>query len=448
MALTTFYYSDRAPSTSAGTIITNTSRAFGTTATLIKVDIGDTVTRVESQAFLECFNLTDITISNSVTSIGSGAFSNCGIRNIVIPNNVTSIESFAFESCFNLTSVTIFNSAINLARDAFESSSNLIRVNFLGNVPTNVHADAFLNGSENLKFYRNKNFVTGWTSTLNGIPVVLISDNVVKSGGSGKLTTKRRPPYDPDATIYINNVEAADGQPLEDTTKNAINAFVVGCKSDGIWDAIKSSCILAGARTLNGALIPLKGTAPTNNFFISSDYNRATGLQGNASNKYLNSNRACDADPVNSIHRAFYITSTSINNNTSIYGAIDACAPADGESLVWISSQWSARIRNTFGFSQGSFSTNGFFGLSSDNSSIFTFRKDSAERFLFRGGLSPKNNNMYIYALNYRDNCARGFSVVSYSNARLTFYSLGENLDLSLLNARINTLMSTISALT
>jgi len=192
MALTTFYYSDRAPTTSADTIITNTSRAFGTTATLIKVDIGDTVTRVESQAFLNCFNLTNINISNSVNSIGNQAFSNCGIRNIVIPNNVTSIESFAFESCDNLTSVTIFNSAINLAIYAFESSSNLIRVNFLGNVPTNINADAFLNGSQNLKFYRKKNFVTGWTSTLNGKPVVLISDNVVKSGGSGKLTTKKR----------------------------------------------------------------------------------------------------------------------------------------------------------------------------------------------------------------------------------------------------------------
>ena len=71
--------------------------------------------------------------------------------------------------------------------------------------------------------------------------------------------------YDPDAQSYITAVEAADGQALEVGVRDAINAFVVGCKSDGIWAAIKAACIMAGARTLAGALVPLVGTAPTNN---------------------------------------------------------------------------------------------------------------------------------------------------------------------------------------
>ena len=75
--------------------------------------------------------------------------------------------------------------------------------------------------------------------------------------------------YDTDAGNYIQAVEAADGQALEAATRQAINNFVVGCKQDGIWSAIKASCILAGARTLNGALVPLVGTAPTNNNFVS-----------------------------------------------------------------------------------------------------------------------------------------------------------------------------------
>jgi hypothetical protein len=57
--------------------------------------------------------------------------------------------------------------------------------------------------------------------------------------------------------------------------------------------AIKASCILAGARTLAGALVPLAGAAPTNvGPFVSGDYNRKTGLVGDGSTKYLNSNRA------------------------------------------------------------------------------------------------------------------------------------------------------------
>jgi hypothetical protein len=85
-------------------------------------------------------------------------------------------------------------------------------------------------------------------------------------------------------------------------------SFVKGCKNDGIWTAIKASCILAGARTLAGALVPLVGTAPTNfdGLFDSGDYNRKTGLIGDGSTKSLDSNRNNNADPQNSKHVSAY----------------------------------------------------------------------------------------------------------------------------------------------
>ena len=110
-------------------------------------------------------------------------------------------------------------------------------------------------------------------------------NNIIKMGGNGKVIGNF---FTSEAAAYIKSIETADGQALEPQTKIAINTFIRGCKIDGNWDAIKSSCILAGARTLNGALISLKGTAPTNVNFISSDYNRATGLKGDGSSKYLN----------------------------------------------------------------------------------------------------------------------------------------------------------------
>ena len=115
--------------------------------------------------------------------------------------------------------------------------------------------------------------------------------------------------YDTDAGNYIQAVEVADGQALEPATRQAINNFVIGCKQDGIWNAIKASCILSGARTLNGALQPLVGTAPTNvgGLFVSGDYTRKTGLVGDGSTKYLDSNRNNNADPQNSKHLAVYI---------------------------------------------------------------------------------------------------------------------------------------------
>jgi hypothetical protein len=79
---------------------------------------------------------------------------------------------------------------------------------------------------------------------------------------------KRSGGLDPDAKAYIAAVETADGQALEPAIRTAYDQFIRGCKSDGIWDAIKASCILAGARSLSGALVPLVGAAPTNNNFV------------------------------------------------------------------------------------------------------------------------------------------------------------------------------------
>ena len=104
---------------------------------------------------------------------------------------ITSIGELAFYNCTSLTSITIPNSATSIGEFAFYNCTSLTRINFLGNAPA-LGTDVFLNTNIDLKIYRKKNFVTGWSSTFGGKPVVLISDNVVKSGGSGKLTTKKR----------------------------------------------------------------------------------------------------------------------------------------------------------------------------------------------------------------------------------------------------------------
>ena len=130
-----------------------------------------------------------------------------------------------------------------------------------------------------------------------------LSRAIGSDGGSSGVG----PSYDTDAQAYITAVEAEDGESLESGVKDAINAFVVGCKSDGIWDAIKASCILAGARTLDGALVPLVGSAPTNSNFVSGDYSRTTGLTGNGTTKQLNANRPGNADTQNNIHISSYL---------------------------------------------------------------------------------------------------------------------------------------------
>jgi len=125
--------------------------------------------------------------------------------------------------------------------------------------------------------------------------------------------------YDPDAQSYITAVEAADGQALEAGVKNAMNALVVGFKAQSIWTPAAQLLMPCGPRTLAGALVPLKqGIAPTNNGFLSGDYNRKTGL-GDPSNtsKWLNSNVLQNSLPASS-HALAWRGAVTVNSGDEV----------------------------------------------------------------------------------------------------------------------------------
>ena len=80
----------------------NTGQEYGYSpffnkTTLASITIGNSVTRIESDAFGCCSGLTSVEIPNSVTSIGNYAFYFCSrLTSIEIPNSVTSIGSLSF----------------------------------------------------------------------------------------------------------------------------------------------------------------------------------------------------------------------------------------------------------------------------------------------------------------------------------------------------------------
>ena len=240
---------------------------------------------------------------------------------------------------------------------------------------------------------------------------------------------------DPDAQTYIAAVEAADGQAIEGDVAFAINDFVVGCKTDGIWDAIKASCILAGARTLSGALVPLKGTAPTNFNFGAGDYNRETGLKGNGNAKYLNSNRNNNADPQNNNHNAAYVT--ALEDGNFLMGATgNTCADNGSNS---INGAGFSRNRSSTGTPFAATAVAGFFGMSRNLSTSYTVRSASTNETI----LVASNGLFNADVLIYRRSCS---SSPTYTSSRLSFYSIGESLDLALLDNRVSTLMTDIGA--
>jgi hypothetical protein len=247
--------------------------------------------------------------------------------------------------------------------------------------------------------------------------------------------------YDSDALVYINAVEAADGQALEGSVKDAYNTFVVSCKSDGIWSAIKASCIMAGARTLSGALVPLVGVAPSGFNLASGTYSRVTGLKGDGAAMYLNSNRLSSADPQDNRHLAVFVTTGDTKSSTAAY--IGGGASGYAGILRGPTNTLSFYVSNDLQSLVMSPPQGDRTGLKSAvRSSATTISGRSGGVVAFSGGIASRTDTssrtINVFAQLYT-------SVSAYSNSRMSYYSIGEYLDLNKLDARVSGLMVAIS---
>jgi hypothetical protein len=254
-------------------------------------------------------------------------------------------------------------------------------------------------------------------------------------------TTMRRVSDDNDANAYLLAVERADGQELESGVITAVETFITGCKSDGIWSAIKASCILAGARTLSGALVPLVGTAPTNNNFVTGDYNRETGLKGNASTKRLNANRLDNVDPQNSKHFAVYQTESEIRNLTGSIAktAISGGNAATSSELLTFNNGRRFRLNSAAAVATDTVSSLYFWGASRSGASAQVMRFNGANTSSTLVSSTPSSGAIGVFNRG-------GTSISSPSDARISFYSIGENIDLAALDTRVSSLMTALAA--
>jgi hypothetical protein len=244
---------------------------------------------------------------------------------------------------------------------------------------------------------------------------------------------------DPDALAYLAEVERADGQALESDVRDAVIAFVAGCKADGIWSAIKASCILAGARTLAGALVPLVGTAPTNvgGLFVSGDYNRETGLVGDGNTKYLNSNRNNNADPQDSQHISVYATTANTGTRWYFGAGVGGAGSTTCNSLS--PSNVEFRSHNSAILSPNRTNATGLIGVTRSGSTAITTRSNAGNTTHSTLSQSPFVGNLGIFS-------DPGLVASTAANARLAFYSIGESLDLALLDTRVTTLVNAFAA--
>lgn len=257
----------------------------------------------------------------------------------------------------------------------------------------------------------------------------------------GQLSPLRIPtsiPFDEAALAYIAAVEAADGAALEDGVKIAINNFVKGCKSDGIWSAIKASCILAGARTLSGALVPLVGPPPTSANFVSGDFDRKNGLKGNGSTKRLNSNYFIPTSNQNNAHASCFASGITGGAKFLLGDEVAGSLAATNISVAFSTSQSFSRLNCISQTTTTLAPTSGTFAVSRSAGPSFNFRRNGASQLVSVNSVIPRQVAMSFFS--------RTNSPVSLFDGRISFYSVGENLSTALLDTRVSNLMIALAA--
>lgn len=253
---------------------------------------------------------------------------------------------------------------------------------------------------------------------------------------------------DADAIAYIAAIESEDGQQLEFGVQAAYNRFVKGCKSDSIWTAIEAACIMAGARTRAGALVPLKGTAPTQHGTSGGwSYNRETGLQANGTDNYLNSQRAQNADGQDSCHLAVYVSTAHTTGAGSFRAYAAAATPVSPFIGTHIqrdenNGQLYTRVNSGTVTFFGSGSQTGFIGVSRASSAAHDLRHEGATTSQSTTSAAPIASNTFVFA----NNVGGSPYANSFSNSRIAFYSIGSSINLAQLDSRVSTLITDLAA--
>lgn len=245
--------------------------------------------------------------------------------------------------------------------------------------------------------------------------------------------------FDADAQDYIDRVIAVDGF-MWPHVQTAINRFVVGCKADpspfaGVsnWDAMKACCLLAGAQTYLGALVPLKGPSPTNVGFAKTDYHPALGLKGDGTTKRIDSGWDNADDPLDNQSVAVYQTEQS----TASGQMIGRGSSQSGTTAIrWGGGGYRIRSRSV-GFIDRDAIDVGLVGLSRSSSTQFTTYISSNSSTHNVASDPPYAGKIHVFSSN-----APG--ALSCVGARLSFYGIGEAVDLGLLDKRLTKFMQGI----
>lgn len=94
-----------------------------------KINMPNTITKIEYGAFANCKKLSSIALPNSIVEMEQSAFENCtSIEQITLPPKLTSIEGRLFMNCTSLKSIVIPDHVVDIGGNAFAGCTSLTSI--------------------------------------------------------------------------------------------------------------------------------------------------------------------------------------------------------------------------------------------------------------------------------------------------------------------------------
>jgi hypothetical protein len=247
-------------------------------------------------------------------------------------------------------------------------------------------------------------------------------------GMTGIGFARSRARFSPAARDYFDRLDAAG---LRVNTYDKANARLIDrlvANGSNFWPNSGAFNAMAGYLfPTAGTLIPLKDghNAGTLNAFVTGDWNAVTGLKGDGSTKYVNSNRNNNADGQNDQAIGVYVSALGTKTtDASLIGAGGAATGANVINRNIATGILIARSRSAAGDS-GTLGAD-WLGLNSLSRSAeanyIRFRLGSPTTIVRKSEI-PYNGNLGVFA---RES---GGSFGLMSDDRLPFYHIGPNLN-------------------
>lgn len=234
------------------------------------------------------------------------------------------------------------------------------------------------------------------------------------------------------ASDYFARLDAAG---LRVTTYDKANARLIDrlvANGGNFWPDSGAFCAMAGyLYPGSGTLIPLHPNhdAGTLNAFVTGDWNAVTGLKGDGSTKYVDSNRNNNADGQNDFAMGVYIVDAISTGSTGI-GIMGARSSDSATSSMILTFDNKYIYRNRSNLQNNPTSpldatlVTGHIAMSRANSANFDIRESGSTENAIRPSVDNSSDNIFIFVRNQS-----GSAYGLFADARLPFYHIGPNLN-------------------